>query len=146
MKNINAGQERLLRLAGSIEQAAGAGDDEQVKLDFSWLAAALRSIATGSGVDIASALGVKAKRGQRTNRTKQKAQNNRNTIALAWLNLAMTPLDTGGLGLTLDDACALAGEDKAFGLTEETIRSYWGKNKQLREQLKRDNGIFKLGD
>lgn len=146
MMSVKNGQDRLLTIADYLERTVFTPPQKKVTADFAWLADALRAIAAGDGVDIADALGVKVKRGQRKNRRTLVQQRNRNTIALGWLYSAMAPESCDGLGLTLEEACALAGEGKAFGLKEETIRSYWGREKQLREQLKSNYGFFNLGD
>lgn len=146
MMSVKRGQDRLLRIADYLDRTEFTPRQELVSAEFSWLANALRNIAKGGGVDIADALGVKAKRGQRKNREAAREQSNRKMLALSWLYSAMAPESCDGLGLTLEEACARAGDGKAFGLTEETIRSYWGKEKQLREQLKSDYGFFNLED
>ena len=48
--------------------------------------------------------------------------------------IAMQSIQDGGLGMTLDEAAGIIGENQlyAFGFTEETIKSYWSKNPKLR--------------
>lgn len=144
--SVKKGQDRLLRIADYLDRTEFTPRQELVSAEFSWLANALRNIAKGGNVDIADALGVKARRGERTDRAAEKGHRNLKMVALGWLYSAMAPGAHDGTGLTLEDACALAGEGKAFGLTEETIRSYWGKEKELREQLKSNYGFFNLED
>lgn len=144
--SLNAGQDRLLRIAEALENAEPAQLDDAIANDFSWLAGALRTIASGKCVDIASALGVKAGRGERTNREKTRQTQERIKLALNWLFIAMEPEDQDGFGLSLEEACAIAGENSPFGLTEETIRTYWNRQRDLRESIKKNQGIFKLED
>ena len=143
---IQQGQDRLLEIADYLDRTVFTPQQQLVSAEFSWLANALRSVAAGDGSDIANILGVKAKRGQRKNREATKEQRNMKALALNWLYSAMASEALDGRGLTLEEACALAGEGKAFGLTEETIRSYWGKEKELREQIKSSYGFFNLED
>lgn len=144
--SVKKGQDRLLKIADYLDRTAFTPQQKLVSAEFSWLANTLRNIASGGDVNIADALGVKAKRGERTNRKTEKKKNDAHSIALAWLYSAMASKDCDGLGLTLDEACALAGENKAFGLSEETIRTYWNNKKMLREQLKSNYGFFDLED
>ena len=46
----------------------------------------------------------------------------------------MQSTQDGGLGMTFDQAAGTIGDNQlyAFGLTEETIKSYWSKNSKLR--------------
>lgn len=146
MTNLNEGQDRLLRIADRLVKATSTQPQEDATADFLWLADALRTIAGGGSTDMAKVLGIKAKRGQRTDRAAQKKRRNREMLTLSWLYTAMSPQSCDGLGLTLEEACALGGEDTLFGLTEETIRSYWGKRKELRKRLQSEWGFFNLED
>lgn len=141
------GQERLLRIANTLERSVNEPiQEDKATQDLLWLANALRIIAAGGDVDITKALEIKATRGERTNLEKSKAKRNRDVLALAWLYSAMATKECDGLGMTLEDACALAAEGTPFGLTEETIRSYWGRQHELREELKSKYGFFNLED
>ena len=100
--------------------------------DKTFLCDALNRIA--SGEDAKKALDVKPKRGERSSKSSHKAQKNSNIkliLALSWIATAKSPKDDGGLGLTLEEAIGLIGESGAqggFGLTEETLKTYWTKN------------------
>ncbi|MGV0952814.1 MAG: hypothetical protein ACOYBR_00715 [Fluviibacter sp.] len=144
--NTKHGQDRLLRIADILERTRYKPIQKEATSDLLWLANALKSIAAGGSVDIASELGIKATRGERTNRAKSKARRNRDKLVLAWLYAAMATENCDGLGLTLEEACALAAEGLPFGITEETIRSYWGKLQKLREEIKKSYGFFSLED
>ena len=125
---------RLRRLATVI------GTESAIEImDRTFLIAALSDIANGA--DANKALGVKAKRGER----KSKESRNRQVTkkyAMAWIAAARLPEEDGGLGLTLEEACALVSDktlvsDKSlnghFHLTEETLRSYRNKQPELRQ-------------
>ena len=121
-------QIRLRRLATLI------GSESAIDIkDRTFLIAALSDIANGA--DANKALGVKAKRGER----KSKESRNRQVTkkyAMAWIAAARLPKEDGGLGLTLEEACALVSDKSLngyFHLTEETLRSYWNKQPELRQ-------------
>lgn len=99
--------------------------------DKRFLVKALRSIAAGEDPKIA--LDIKANRGQRTG-SKEQFRPLRNKLLGSWIATARAPLDEGGLGLTLEEAVAMIGSNGAFGLTEETIRTYWNKNEEIRKR------------
>ena len=95
--------------------------------------AALSDIANGA--DANKALGVKVRRGERKSKKSRDRQVTKK-YAMAWIAAARLPEEGGGLGLTLEDACALVsdkGLDGHFHLTEETLRSYWNKQPELRQ-------------
>lgn len=121
-------QKRLRRLATLI----GSGSAIAIK-DRTFLIAALSDIANGA--DANKALGVKARRGERKSKKSRDRQVTKK-YAMAWIAAARLPEEGGGLGLTLEDACALVsdkGLDGHFHLTEETLRSYWNKQPELRQ-------------
>ncbi len=120
------GQKRLRKIGNLVASGSALS-----KEDRTFLSAALRDIADGE--DAAEALDVKAKRGERKSK-KSRERKKTMQFALGWIAAARLPEEEGGLGLTLEDACAKLGENglKAFGLTEETIRSYWNKNPENR--------------
>ena len=95
-------------------------------------------------MDIANALGVKAKRGERTNSSQRKKISYRDQHISGFIYKAMQPLESGGLGLTLEQTCFMAGE--AFGLSDETIKTYWNNRPEVRERLKACDGIYTLED
>jgi hypothetical protein len=121
-------QKRLRRLATLI----GSGSAIAIK-DRTFLIAALSDIANGA--DANKALGVKVRRGERKSKKSRDRQVTKK-YAMAWIAAARLPEEGGGLGLTLEDACALVsdkGLDGHFHLTEETLRSYWNKQPELRQ-------------
>ncbi len=120
------GQKRLRKIGNLVASRSALSTE-----DRTFLSAALRDIADGE--DAAEALDVKAKRGERKSK-KSRERKKTMQFALGWIAAARLPEEEGGLGLTLEDACAKLGENglKAFGLTEETIRSYWNKNTENR--------------
>ena len=125
-------QKRLRRLARLL----GSGSIINSK-DRKFLCTALSDIADGS--DANKAFGVKAKRGERKSKQSRIRKANQK-YAMAWIAAARSPEKDGGLGLSLEKACALVGEHglRAFGLTEETLRSYWNKkpsNRAVRFKL-----------
>ena len=120
---IADGQRRLRKIAQHLKVGTALAD-----LDRRFIASALAHIADGE--DAEAALGVKAKRGEKKGKNARK----RKTIsemALAWIAAAKLPEEEGGLGLTLEEARAKIGENglHAFGLTEETLKTYWAKKK-----------------
>lgn len=128
--SIRIRQARLLKM--SIRLA----DDESLSPeDRQFLAGALRSIS--SGADAKEALDVKAKRGERTSKASQQAQVNavnRKRMVCSWMFVAMQPIEKDGQGKRFEEAAGEIGEEKlnAFGLTEETIKTYWNRNPELR--------------
>lgn len=142
--SVKRGQDRLLRIADYLDRTEFTPRQELVSAEFSWLANALRNIAKGGGVDIANALGVKAKRGERTNSSQRKKISYRDQHISGFIYKAMQPLESGGLGLTLEQTCFMAGE--AFGLSDETIKTYWNNRPEVRERLKACGGVYTLED
>ena len=120
--SVAEGQKRLRRIAQTIES-----EETLDETDRRFLIVALTDIADGK--DAASALDVKAKRGERKSKQSSQRRLDRK-LALAWIAAARLPENEGGLGLTLDDACAKlsALDPNLFNFTEETLRSYWSKN------------------
>jgi len=119
--SVTDSQKRLRRLATLIGSGSVVNSE-----DSKFLSTALSEIA--DGCDANKALGVKAKRGERKSKQSQIRKATRKH-AMAWIAAARLPEEEGGLDLSLEDACALIGEDglEAFGLTEATLRSYWNK-------------------
>ena len=94
-------------------------------------------IGISEGAEPKEQLDLKAKRGERTSLESHKARTqaqNRKHMVSSWMFIAMQSIQDGGLGMTFDEAAGTIGENQlhAFGLTEETIKSYWGKNPKLR--------------
>lgn len=117
--------ERLIALADIL-----AGADSLSTSDRLFLSDFLRKVANGEPPH--QALGLKKNPGRppddNTLHMKQ--------FALSWLATANAPIEDGGLGLSLEEARGLIGEHdlNAFGFTEETLKTYWKKNKPLRER------------
>ena len=105
--------------------------------DTDFLSDALIRIADGE--DAKTVLNIKAKRGERSSKSSHEAQKNSNInqrLALSWIATAKAPEVNGGLGLTLEEAIGLIGESGTqggFGLTEETLKTYWTKNPDKQE-------------
>jgi hypothetical protein len=126
-------QDRQNRLR-NIAIALRSGDLTTEDTDF--LSGALIRIADGE--DAKTVLNIKAKRGERSSKSSHEAQKNsekRRIFALGWIAKAKAPEVKGGLGLTLEEAIGLLGENsivgKRFGLTEETLKTYWSQNPDL---------------
>lgn len=136
-------RKRLLTIAASIKTGVALSDD-----DAAFLSNALIQIA--DGVDPSLALDIKAKRGERTSKTYlEKVQHGEfmKAFALGWLATAIAPEEEGGYGYSLEEAIGKIGEfspvfkdTKAFGFTEETLKTYWADNPEMH------NRTFKLPD
>lgn len=129
-------RKRLIEIAECIKAGASLSDE-----DAAFLSGALVKIADGE--DPKAALDIKAKRGERISKDYQdkvKRSERIKSYSLGWLASAMAPLEEGGLGLKLEDAIGMIGEFsltpkdvKAFGFTEETLKTYWAKNPDKHE-------------
>jgi hypothetical protein len=131
---VREGQDRLRNIGQVLESGAALSEE-----DRAFLSTALIRIADGANADVE--LGVKAKRGERKGKNDRISKEKR-SFALGWIAVAKTPEAEGGLGLSLEAACAMLGENglKSFGLTEETLRTYWNRKGTYR-------GVkFKLDD
>jgi len=94
-------------------------------------------IRISEGAEPREQLNLKAKRGERTSLASHEARTqaqNRKHMVCAWMFIAMQSIQDGGLGMTFEKAAGTIGENQlhTFGLTEETIKSYWSKNPELR--------------
>ncbi len=123
-----SGMRNLKALATALD--AGILSPEQL----AFVAKALRDIS--EGVDPKLALGINAKRGEKTGK---KAQNVkfRQAAAMSYVAAARAAPETEnpedcGLGLTREKACARA--DEAFGLKEGASLDCWKDNKHLRKR------------
>jgi hypothetical protein len=132
-------QKRLLSIAKSLADNKALPDIDRV-----FISEALIKIAQGD--DAKAALNVKPKRGERVGKAHQDKLK-RKIIAMSWIAAATSPLDEGGLGLSIEEAIGRIGDDceypadeKAFGLTAHTLSTYWSKNPELRE------AVFKIPD
>lgn len=134
---------RLIEIAECIKGGASLSD-----ADAAFLSVALVKIAEGE--DPKAALDIKAKRGERISKDYQdkvKQGELMKSFALGWLATAIAPEEEGGLGLTNEVAFGMIGElspvfkdMKAFGFTEETLKTYWAQNPDKHERT------FKLQD
>lgn len=125
---ITDAQNRLRRISKTL----GSGTTLS-PIDRDFLSDALSAVADGD--DANKALGVKAKRGERKSK-KSRSRQVTKKHAMAWIAAARLPEEEGGLGLTLEEACALVSDNGFSGnfyLTEETLRSYWNKQPELRQ-------------
>jgi hypothetical protein len=91
---------------------------------------ALQQIAAGA--DPYEALNIKPRRGERRRWT---ARENQKREAMGWIAIARLPKSEGGLGLTLEAACALLAELKTFPFTEESLRTFANKSAALRDPI-----------
>jgi hypothetical protein len=119
--SVTDSQKRLRRIAIILEQ----GGYIRVE-DRKFLSKALNEIADGS--DANKAFDVLARRGERKSED-ARLRRKRQTFAMAWIAAARLPEEEGGLGLTLESACQNLGwyGPRGFGLSEETLRTYWNK-------------------
>jgi hypothetical protein len=141
--SVENAQQRLLDIAKSLSNSEVLLDEDRI-----FLSEALIKISQGD--DAKTALNVKAKRGEKTSKAhkdKLKTSESMKIFAMSWIRVATLPESEGGLGLSNEAAIGCIGElsfvdkdKKAFGLTEETLLTYWAKNPELR------NVEFKLPD
>jgi hypothetical protein len=119
-------QIRLKRIAAHIKDNV-----QMCEMDKQFIYTALREIANGK--DANKALGVISKRGIRKGKKSRDAMKFKVTF-LSWIAAAMLPKSEAGLGYTLEKACAeLSVHIKGY-YTEETLRTYWNKNPDLRNK------------
>jgi len=132
--SVADGQKRLRLIARTIESEEPLDETDRI-----FLIGAFTDIADGK--DAASALGVKAKRGERKSKKSSQRRLDRK-LALAWIAAARLPENDGGLGLTLERACAniSSQELNPFGFEYETLRTYWKKSRS------KINHTFTMGD
>ena len=136
-------QKRLLRIAKLLDKGEALPCEDRI-----FISEALVKISQGE--DAKTALNVKAKRGERVSKLSQdnaRISDARKIMAMSWVAVATLPFEDGGLGLSNEEAIGRIGEfstlfedEKAFGLTEETLLTYWAKNPMLRKI------IFKIPD
>lgn len=112
---------RARRIAADIE------DKTLTEPDQSFLIQALRRI--GEGEDANTVFQTRAGRGQKKSlKSRQKAE--RLTFILPWISSVIRP-HPDGRGLDLEDAFSEAAEE--FGLSEDSLRTYWFDYPMLRE-------------
>jgi hypothetical protein len=127
---LELAQYRLRCIALEIEK------NEKLSIrDQKFLVSALNAISNGK--DANEMLCVKATRGERKTREQYLKRDN-TTFALAWLATATAPVAEGGCGMTLDEAIAEAvredPKEVSFGLSEDSLRSLWVSNPDLRKR------------
>jgi hypothetical protein len=135
-KNANAeqysrlelAQYRLRKLAVDLEDGVAVSASER-----SFLVAALKQI--GRGDDANVVLGVTARRGERKTAA-QAAKRDKIRFAMSIIAALIEPREEGGPGMSLEEAIASAAETRPgearFGLSEETLRTYWGNHPEWR--------------
>lgn len=123
---IQEAQDRLTRIAKYIRTDTPLGS-----ADKGFMLRALSEIA--SGADANRALEVHGKRGEPKGEKFRVIRTNK-VLVLGWIAAVRTPVEKGGLGMTLEEACAMAAQEglQAFGLTEDTISKYWNNTPGLR--------------
>ena len=122
---LELAQYRLRRIAKDLEDGAPLPFGE-----LKFLVEALRRSA--SGEDANSALGVKGKRGERRT-PEQKAKRDKLHFVMSLVTALTTAEVTEDFtrpAMSLEDAFAAAA--KAFSLDEETVRTSWHSNAELR--------------
>ena len=114
--SVREGQARLRKLARMLADLPNPTEDTE------FLSTALLEIA--SGEDAESALGVKAKRGERKG-----AHDRRTKIdlvhAMGWIASAIQPIENGGLGYTLKKAISEAKFYFSLLPSEDSLLRYW---------------------
>ena len=135
--SVRKGQARLRKIATQISSDAPLSDEDQ-----GFLVTALQTIADGGDAD--TALGVKAKRGERKSHYARNTEFNKQ-LFFGWLKTAMAPEDEdpheSGLGLSLTDAVAKAAQDWPNLPSEESLRRQWNdvrKQQQRNFKIKTD--------
>ena len=115
--SVREGQATLRKISKDI-----ADELPLSKEDRTFLSTALMQIA--SGEDAESALGVKAKRGERKG-----AHDRRTKIdlvhAMGWIASAIQPIENGGLGYTLKKAISEAKFYYSLLPSEDSLLRYW---------------------
>lgn len=128
--SVKDGQNNLRRIAEILDRKTPLSNE-----DTKFLSDALNRIADGE--DAKKALGVNAKRGERTSKTEQNRiyeSGIKKSLVLGWIAAAKASEEESGLELTLEAAIGMIGEHglNAFGLTEETLKTYWNSNPEKR--------------
>ena len=135
--SVRKGQARLRKIATQISSDTPLSDEDQA-----FLVTALQTIADGGDAD--TALGVKAKKGERKSHYARNTEFNKQ-LFFGWLKTAMAPEDEdpqeSGLGLSLKDAVAKASQDWPNLPSEESLRRQWNdvrKTQQRNFKIKTD--------
>ena len=129
--SVRKGQARLRKIATQISSDAPLSDEDQA-----FLVTALQTIANGE--DAETALGVKAKKGERKSHYARNTEFSKQLI-FGLIATAIAPEDEdpheSGLGLSLKDAIAQASKDWPNLPSEESLRRQWN---DVRKQQKRN--------
>ena len=115
--SVRKGQARLRKIATQISSDAPLSDEDQA-----FLVTALQTIANGE--DAETALGVKAKKGERKSRHIMNTEFNKQ-LFFGWIATAIAPESEGGLGLSLKDAVSKASKDWPSLPSEESLLRQW---------------------
>ena len=115
--SVRKGQARLRKIATHISSDAPLSDE-----DLTFLVTALQTIANGE--DAETALGVKAKKGERKSRHIMNTEFNKQ-LFFGWIATAIAPESEGGLGLSLKDAVSKASKDWPSLPSEESLLRQW---------------------
>lgn len=115
--SVRKGQARLRKIATQISSDAPLSDEDQA-----FLVTALQTIANGE--DAETALGVKAKKGERKSHYARNTDFNKQ-LFFGWIKVAIAAESDGGLGLSLKDAVQKARLDWPSLPSEETLIRQW---------------------
>ena len=119
--SVRKGQARLRKIATHISSDAPLSDEDQA-----FLVTALQTIANGE--DAETALGVKAKKGERKSHYARNTEFSKQLI-FGWIATAIAPEDEdpheSGLGLSLKDAVRKAAKDWPSLPSEESLLRQW---------------------
>lgn len=129
--SVRDGQARLKRLSDYIDSITLPDEAEK---DF--IVRALRQIAAGENSEIV--LQVKAKRGERKSQAMADAELRRK-LALAWMAVAIAPVNEGGLGLSVQKAAAKIKMELSHLPSEDSLKRTWSDYKR-----KGGGPVFKL--
>ena len=120
--SVGIGQKRLKKIAVTLDSSR-----ELDPSDKAFLVNALLQISYGD--DAETTLEVKAKKGERKSRHSWTTKQNK-TMAMGWMEVAISQKEDGGLGLTIKNAAEKLnkGWGKRFFSVETLIR-YWNDHK-----------------
>lgn len=124
--SLRKAQARLKKIADKI-----AKNKPQDEIDKEFLVKAFTEIFNGADAD--TALGVKAKKGER------KSKHHRDTrkrleYFYPWLATATTKVENGGLGMNDKNAVAIIAEQFPH-IQIETVARYWRQAKKTQEEI-----------
>ena len=117
---VRDGQKRLKKMAFDLSA------DKLSEEDKDFFVKALIKIADGH--DIETALGIKAKRGER------KGLYAKNTKILkqhinGWIRIAITPNEEGGLGMTIKEAVNIVKSEVKGLPSAQSLKRYWSSDR-----------------